>query len=46
MSKDEASSIKSLQGDKPVNSNSVALLNLNPIVTGIALEFSGAGCGK
>jgi hypothetical protein len=46
MSKDEANSMKSLQGDKPVNSNSVVLLDLNLIVSGIALEFSGSGCGK
>lgn len=46
MSKDEASSMKSLQGDKPVNSNSVVVLDLNVIVSGMALEFSGSGCGK
>jgi hypothetical protein len=46
MSKDEANSMKSLQGDKPANSNSVVLLDLNLIVSRMALEFSGSACGK
>lgn len=46
MSKDETNSMKALQGDKPVNSNSVALLDLNLIVSGMAQEFSGSACAK
>jgi hypothetical protein len=46
LSKDETSSMKSLQGDKPVNSNALVLLDLNLIVSGMALEFTGQACAK
>jgi hypothetical protein len=44
LSKDEASSMKSLQNDKPVSSNAIVLLDLNLMVSGMVLEFTGAGC--
>ena len=43
-SKEESSDMKALQGEKPLSSNLIPLLELNPIVSGLELEFSGAGC--
>jgi len=46
MSKDEASSMKGLQNEKPVSSSWLVTMGLNPIVSGLSMEFSGAGCRK
>jgi hypothetical protein len=44
MSKQEASSYKDLQGEKPYSSNFIPLLDLNPIVSALELKFTGPGC--
>lgn len=46
MSKDEASSMKALQGDKKFTSGYVATLGLDPVVSDLIMEFTGPGCGK
>ena len=46
MSKDEASSLKAMQGDKSFASSYVATLGLDPIVSDLIMEFTGPGCGK
>ena len=46
LSKDESSSMKGLQNEKPVSSSWLVTMGLNPIVSGLTIEFSGAGCGK
>jgi hypothetical protein len=46
MSKDEASNLKLLQGDKKFSSSYVASLGLDPIVSGMTLEFTGTSCGR
>jgi hypothetical protein len=46
LSKDEASGMKALQGDKKFASGYVASLGLDPIVSDLIMEFSGPGCGK
>jgi hypothetical protein len=43
-SKDEASTVKQLQGEKPLSSNLFPLLELNPIVSALELQFTGTGC--
>lgn len=45
MSKQEASSLKQSQGDrKPYSSGSMAILDLNPMVSALELRFIGPGC--
>jgi hypothetical protein len=46
MSKQESSSLKQLQGDKPYSSSSMSLLELDPVVSTLELEFTGAGCAS
>jgi len=46
MSKQESSSLKALQGDKPYSSASLSLLELNPVVSALELQFSGPGCAS
>jgi len=46
LSQNETSTMKQLQGDKPVTSSWVATTDLDPVVSGLTLEFSGPGCGK
>lgn len=43
-SKEEATVVKELHGEKPIPSNLIPYLELNPIVSGLELEFSTAGC--
>jgi len=44
MSKEEASLLKQLQGDKPYSSNYLPLLELNPIVSALEIQFIGPAC--
>lgn len=44
MSKQESGLLKDLQGEKPYSSSNVSLLELNPIVSALTLEFVGPGC--
>ena len=45
LSKQEASLMKQVQGDrKTYSSGSVAILELNPLVSALALQFVGPGC--
>ena len=44
LSKDESGFLKQLQGEKPYSSNYLPLLELNPIVSALELQFTGAGC--
>jgi hypothetical protein len=44
MSKQEQSSYKQLQGEKPYSSNYLSLLDLNPIVSSLEVQFIGPGC--
>jgi len=46
LSKGEADLVKQLQGDKPYGSSSLPLLELNTIVSGLEMQFTGAGCAK
>lgn len=46
MSKDESNNMKLLQSDKKFSSGYVASLGLDPIVSGLTMEFTGPGCGK
>ena len=41
----ESSLLKSLQGEKPYSSGSLAILDLNPMVSALELQFTGPGCG-
>lgn len=45
LSKDESKLLKQLQGDKPLSSNYMPVLEMNPIVSGLELQFTGPGCG-
>jgi len=45
LSKGEADLLKQLQGDKPYPSSYMPLQELNMIVSGLELKFTGAGCG-
>jgi hypothetical protein len=45
LSKDEATVLKQLRSDKPYSSNFLPLLELDPIVSALEFQFSGAGCG-
>ena len=44
-SKAEAALMKQVQGDKSYSSNFLPLLELNPTVSALELQFTGAGCG-
>jgi len=44
MSKEEASDLKMLQGDKKFSSSTVPLLELNPAVAALTMSFIGPGC--
>jgi hypothetical protein len=44
LSKQEQSSYKALQGEKPYSSNFLPLLDLNPFVSSLEMQFSGPGC--
>ena len=46
LTKDEASDLKVLQGDKPFSSTYLTVLELNPIVSGLTLEFAGPACTR
>jgi len=46
MSKDEASNLKLLSGEKSFPSSYVATLGLDVIVSDLTLEFTGPGCGR
>lgn len=46
MSKQESSSLKQMQGDKPYSSGSLALLELNPMVSALEVQFTGPGCAS
>jgi hypothetical protein len=43
-SRQESSDMKALQGEKPLSSNLIPFLELNPIVSALELQFSAAGC--
>jgi|SRR5580700_429110 hypothetical protein len=45
LTKEESNLLKQLQGDKPLSSNYLPVLELNPIVSGLELQFTGTGCG-
>ncbi len=45
LSKQESNLLKQLQRDKPLSSNYIPVLELNPIVSGLELQFTGTGCG-
>ena len=44
-SKSEASLLKDLQGEKPYSSNYIPMLELNPVVSALEMQFVGPGCG-
>ena len=44
LSKQESNLLKQLQGDKPYSSGSVSILELNPVVSALELQFTGKGC--
>jgi len=44
MSKEEQSLYKQLQGEKPYSSSYLPLLELNPIVSALEIQFIGPGC--
>lgn len=46
MSKGESDLLKQLQGDKPYGSSYLPMLELNTIVSGLEMQFTGSGCGK
>jgi hypothetical protein len=46
MSKQESGLLKQLQGDKPYSSASLAMQDLNPMVSGLELQFTGPGCPR
>ena len=46
LSKDETSNLKILQSDKTFSSSYVVSLGLQPIVSGLTMEFTGPNCGK
>jgi hypothetical protein len=45
VTKEESNLLKQLQGDKPLSSNYLPVLELNPIVSALELQFTGPGCG-
>jgi hypothetical protein len=46
LNKGESALLKQLQGDKPYASSYLPLLELNTIVSGLEIDFSGSQCGK
>jgi len=44
MSKQEQSDYKAVQGEKPYSSNYIPLLELNPVVSALEMQFFGPGC--
>jgi hypothetical protein len=44
LSKQESSLMKQLQGDKSYSSGSLSILELNPIVSALELQFIGPAC--
>jgi hypothetical protein len=44
LSKQESSLMKQLQGDKPYSSGSMTILELNPMVSALEVQFTGPGC--
>jgi hypothetical protein len=45
LSKEESGLLKQLQGEKPFSSSYLPLVELNPIVSALELQFTGTGCG-
>jgi len=46
LSKEESSLLKQLQGDKPYSSSTLSLVELNPAVSALELQFTGPGCAS
>ena len=46
LSKSEASLLKQLQGEKPYSSNYLPMLELNPVVSALEMQFVGPGCAS
>ena len=46
MSKRESNSLKQAQGDKPYSSGNPLILDLNPFVSALELQFTGPGCAS
>jgi hypothetical protein len=46
MSKGESGLLRDVQGDKPYSSSYIPLLELGTIVSGLEMQFTGAGCAK
>jgi hypothetical protein len=44
LSKSETGLLKQLQGEKPYSSNSFPMLELNPVVSALEMQFVGPGC--
>jgi hypothetical protein len=44
LSKQESSLLKQMQGEKPYSSGSLSVLELDPIVSALELQFTGPGC--
>ena len=44
LSKNEATALKQLQGEKPYSSSYIPMLELNPIVSALEMQFVGPGC--
>ena len=44
LSKGEATALKQLQGEKPYSSSYIPMLELNPIVSALEMQFVGPGC--
>ena len=44
LSKSEATVLKQLQGEKPYSSSYIPMLELNPIVSSLEMQFVGPGC--
>ena len=44
LSKSEATVLKQLQGEKPYSSSYIPMLELNPIVSALEMQFVGPGC--
>jgi hypothetical protein len=46
MSKQESNSLKQAHGDKPYSSGNPLILDLNPFVSALELQFTGPGCAS
>jgi hypothetical protein len=44
LSKNQASLVKQLQGEKPYSSNYLPMLELDPLVSALEMQFTGPGC--